>query len=170
MRQKGGTPAIGSVLSNNSALCRSHPPGAVKPQGTVAQLNGYHKRAKVAYDDGEEEWIKLPQQAFQWLGPRARSAGCTPALKRSLASLGAQGAFTVFALLLCPRRLIPRTVRLSICSLPVRRVLSTSNRSTESCPRSEAFPVCSCLRGATTPPAPTVAVVNLCRQLVGLTS
>ena len=60
-------------------------------QGTLASLDGYHKRAKVVYDDGEEEWLALPNHAFRWLAPRARSAGCTEPLKRALCSLGAQG-------------------------------------------------------------------------------
>jgi len=45
----------------------------------------------VVYDDGEDEWLALPRQAFRWLAPRARSAGCTEPLKRALSALGAQG-------------------------------------------------------------------------------
>lgn len=60
-------------------------------QGTLAALDGYHKRAKVVYDDGEEEWLSLPKHAFRWLAPRARSAGCGEPLKRALYTLGAQG-------------------------------------------------------------------------------
>ena len=61
-------------------------------QGTLAALDGYHKRARVVYDDGEEEWLSLPRHAFRWLSPRARTAGCSEPLKRALCALGAQGA------------------------------------------------------------------------------
>ncbi len=36
---------------------------------------------QVEYDRGGTEWLTLEQQHFRVLGPRASSAGCTPAVK-----------------------------------------------------------------------------------------
>lgn len=35
----------------------------------------YHKRNKILYDDGEEEWVALQRELFSWLTPRAFAAG-----------------------------------------------------------------------------------------------
>ncbi|KAK9832914.1 hypothetical protein WJX74_001631 [Apatococcus lobatus] len=57
----------------------------------IVLYDSYHKRCKVQYDDGEEEWLALPKQRFRWLLPRAQSAGCTAAMQASMAALGAEG-------------------------------------------------------------------------------
>ncbi len=60
-------------------------------QATIVVYDSYHKRCKVQYDDGEEEWLALPKQRFRWLLPRAQSAGCNQAIQASLAAVGAEG-------------------------------------------------------------------------------
>ncbi|DBA82770.1 hypothetical protein WJX77_000353 [Trebouxia sp. C0004] len=42
-------------------------------KGQVAGFDAYHKRSKVCYDDGQEEWISLSKERFRWFTPR----GCT---------------------------------------------------------------------------------------------
>lgn len=59
-------------------------------QGKLVQFDSYHKRHKVAYDDGDEEWVSLPREAFRWLTPRARSAGCTREYRALMQQLGAE--------------------------------------------------------------------------------
>jgi hypothetical protein len=58
-------------------------------QGKLVQFDSYHKRHKILYDDGEEEWVALPRESFRWLTPRAASAGCTPDFRQAMAVLGA---------------------------------------------------------------------------------
>lgn len=59
-------------------------------QGRLVQFDSYHKRHKVCYDDGEEEWVSLAREPFRWLTPRARSAGCTPDFRMLMQQLGAE--------------------------------------------------------------------------------
>ena len=40
-----------------------------------------HRQHHVSYEDGQEEWLVLTDERFTWLGPRAQSAGCTPAMR-----------------------------------------------------------------------------------------
>ncbi|KAL0037417.1 hypothetical protein WJX79_006871 [Trebouxia sp. C0005] len=42
-------------------------------KGQLAGFDAYHKRSKVCYDDGQEEWISLSKERFRWFTPR----GCT---------------------------------------------------------------------------------------------
>jgi len=58
-------------------------------QGKIVQFDSYHKRHKVMYDDGEEEWVGLGRESFRYLTPRAKSAGCTASFRRAMAQLGA---------------------------------------------------------------------------------
>ena len=58
-------------------------------KGKLIQFDSYHKRHKIMYDDGEEEWIALPRESFRYLAPRAQSAGCTDNFRRAMAQLGA---------------------------------------------------------------------------------
>lgn len=54
-----------------------HPPGPLAApilQGKVLQFDSYHKRSKILYDDGEEEWVSLAREKFRWLTPRGRCA------------------------------------------------------------------------------------------------
>ena len=45
------------------------------------EVRGPDDEARVIYDDDMEEWLSLPQERFQWLAPRAQSAGGTPELQ-----------------------------------------------------------------------------------------
>lgn len=58
-------------------------------QGKLVQFDSYHKRHKVIYDDGEEEWVALTRESFRYLTPRARSAGCNTPFRQAMAQLGA---------------------------------------------------------------------------------
>ena len=58
-------------------------------KGKIIQFDSYHKRHKIMYDDGEEEWVALPREIFRYLSPRAKSAGCTPAFRTAMSDLGA---------------------------------------------------------------------------------
>lgn len=58
------------------------------------QFDGYHKRHKILYDDAQEEWVSLSREAFRWLTPRGRSAGCTTDFRAAMAVLGAEQAST----------------------------------------------------------------------------
>ena len=60
-------------------------------QATIISFDSCHKRCKVQYDDGEEEWLTLPKQRFRWLLPRAQSAGCNATVQNAMAALGAEG-------------------------------------------------------------------------------
>ena len=46
--------------------------GCVGLQGKLLQFDSYHKRSKILYDDGEEEWVSLSRETFKWLTPRGR--------------------------------------------------------------------------------------------------
>lgn len=37
----------------------------VQVQGRLAGFDAYHKRSKVCYDDGQEEWISLAKERFR---------------------------------------------------------------------------------------------------------
>ena len=41
----------------------------------MTAFDSYHKRNKIMYDDGEEEWVALQRETFSWLTPRASAAG-----------------------------------------------------------------------------------------------
>jgi hypothetical protein len=56
-------------------------------QGELVAFDYYHKRSKVLYDDGEEEWIALPRHTFCWVTPRARGAGAKNPINPSLSPL-----------------------------------------------------------------------------------
>lgn len=58
-------------------------------KGKLIQFDSYHKRHKVVYDDGEEEWIALPRESFRYLTPRTRSAGCDATFRKAMSQLGA---------------------------------------------------------------------------------
>jgi hypothetical protein len=58
-------------------------------KGKLIQFDSYHKRHKVVYDDGEEEWIALPRESFRYLTPRTRSAGCNATFRKAMSQLGA---------------------------------------------------------------------------------
>ena len=45
------------------------------------EVRGADDEARVIYDDDMEEWLSLVQERFQWLAPRAQSAGGTPQLQ-----------------------------------------------------------------------------------------
>ena len=45
------------------------------------EVRGPDDEARVIYDDDMEEWLSLPRERFQWLAPRAQSAGGTPELQ-----------------------------------------------------------------------------------------
>ena len=45
------------------------------------EVKGKDDEARVIYDDDMEEWLSLAQERFQWLAPRAQSAGGTPELQ-----------------------------------------------------------------------------------------
>ncbi len=45
------------------------------------EVKGADDEARVIYDDDMEEWLSLAQERFQWLAPRAQSAGGTPELQ-----------------------------------------------------------------------------------------
>ena len=49
-------------------------------QGELLAFDAYHRRNKVLYDDGAEEWVSLQREMFCWLTPRARAAGGVPSL------------------------------------------------------------------------------------------
>ena len=57
---------------------------ACAAQGRIVEVRGPDDEARVIYDDGMEEWLALPQERFQWLAPRAQSAGGTPELQVAL--------------------------------------------------------------------------------------
>ena len=76
-------------LLTDRTLSTHHP--TPYPQGKLLQFDGYHKRHKVAYDDGEEEWVSLAREPFRWLTPRARSSGCTPELRHLMTAAGGRG-------------------------------------------------------------------------------
>ncbi|KAL6768038.1 hypothetical protein ACKKBF_B37530 [Auxenochlorella protothecoides x Auxenochlorella symbiontica] len=61
-------------------------------RGRLVQYDSYHKRHKIAYDDGEEEWVSLSRESFRVLTPRGASAAA-PGSKHwaALAALGAEG-------------------------------------------------------------------------------
>ncbi len=50
-------------------------------QGRIVEVRGADDEARVIYDDDMEEWLSLVQERFQWLAPRAQSAGGTPQLQ-----------------------------------------------------------------------------------------
>ncbi len=56
-------------------------------QGEVLAFDSYHKRNKILYDDGEEEWVALQRELFCWLTPRALAAGVPAGLQQSKLSL-----------------------------------------------------------------------------------
>lgn len=58
-------------------------------KGKLCQFDSYHKRHKVLYDDGEEEWVALPKETFRCLLPRAASAENTASMKSAMTILGA---------------------------------------------------------------------------------
>ncbi len=58
-------------------------------KGKLIQFDSYHKRHKVVYDDGEEEWIALPRESFRYLTPRTLSAGCNATFRKAMSQLGA---------------------------------------------------------------------------------
>ena len=60
-------------------------------QGEVVSFDAYHKRVKLRYDDGHEEWVAPQREQFRWLLPRAASAGSTAAMGQLMAELGAAG-------------------------------------------------------------------------------
>ena len=47
-------------------------------QGQLAGFDAYHKRSKVCYDDGQEEWISLAKERFRWVLSGTLYHGCTP--------------------------------------------------------------------------------------------
>ena len=55
--------------------------GTCALQGRIVEVRGPDDEARVIYDDGMEEWLRLPRERFQWLAPRAQSAGGTPELQ-----------------------------------------------------------------------------------------
>ncbi|CAL5225630.1 g8486 [Coccomyxa viridis] len=60
-------------------------------KGRIVEVKGADDEARVIYDDDMEEWLSLAQERFQWLAPRAQSAGGTPELQVEMAQLGAEG-------------------------------------------------------------------------------
>ncbi|GAB4820373.1 hypothetical protein N2152v2_007419 [Parachlorella kessleri] len=58
-------------------------------KGKLMQFDSYHKRSKILYDDGEEEWVSLSRESFKWLTPRGRSAGFCGELLEAVGQLGA---------------------------------------------------------------------------------
>lgn len=50
-------------------------------QGRIVEVKGSADEARVIYDDDMEEWLSLTRERFQWLAPRAQSAGGTPELQ-----------------------------------------------------------------------------------------
>lgn len=48
-------------------------------------------KVTVRYDDEMVEDLQLSRERFQWLAPRAQSAGATPQLQAEMARLGAEG-------------------------------------------------------------------------------
>ena len=81
-----------AAWSANSSMVGMHVPLDLNVllQATIVLFDSYHKRCKVQYDDGEEEWLALPKQRFRWLLPRAKSAGCNATIQASMAALGAE--------------------------------------------------------------------------------
>ncbi|KAK9916747.1 hypothetical protein WJX75_006528 [Coccomyxa subellipsoidea] len=61
-------------------------------KGEVLAFDCYHKRNKILYDDGEEEWVALQRELFSWLTPRALAAGASPELAAAMRLLGARNA------------------------------------------------------------------------------
>ena len=61
---RGGSPLVQPRLTSGARV-----------QGELLAFDSYHKRSKVLYDDGEEEWVALQREMFTWLTPRARAAG-----------------------------------------------------------------------------------------------
>ena len=47
-------------------------------QGQLAGFDAYHKRSKVCYDDGQEEWISLAKERFRLVLSDTLLTGCTP--------------------------------------------------------------------------------------------
>ncbi|PRW60087.1 Histone-lysine N-methyltransferase ATX2 [Chlorella sorokiniana] len=76
------------IVGARVAVCRHD--DDVFAKGRLVQFDSYHKRHKVCYDDGEEEWVSLAREPFRWLTPRARSAGCTPDFRTLMQQLGAE--------------------------------------------------------------------------------
>lgn len=64
---------------------------ATSAQGEVVSFDAYHKRVKLRYDDGHQEWVAPQKEQFRWLLPRAASAGCTASMAQLMADLGAKG-------------------------------------------------------------------------------
>jgi hypothetical protein len=56
-------------------------------KGRLAQFDSYHKRHKLIYDDGEEEWVALSREKFAWLTPRAASSGCSVQARETVVNL-----------------------------------------------------------------------------------
>jgi hypothetical protein len=54
-------------------------------QGEVVAVDQRQGQCCVRYDLGEEAWLCLPGEHFRWLGPRAATAGSSPAMKVHLA-------------------------------------------------------------------------------------
>ena len=80
-------PALGGRLA---VWCDTH---RAFYRGGLAAYDGYHKRAKVAFDGGAAEWLPLGRDRLVWLAPRARSAGgADPDLAAAMAALGAAPA------------------------------------------------------------------------------
>jgi len=53
------------VLRIFSKACHAMTLDQVQVQGRLAGFDAYHKRSKVCYDDGQEEWISLAKERFR---------------------------------------------------------------------------------------------------------
>eukprot|EP00873_Tetraselmis_striata_P037975 jgi/Tetstr1/458239/TSEL_044727.t1 len=60
-------------------------------KGRIIDYNREKSLHCIRYDDNEEEWLNLSEEYFKWLGPRARSAGYSPALAAAVMALGPDG-------------------------------------------------------------------------------
>lgn len=60
-------------------------------KGRITDYNKDKGMYCIRYDDSEEEWLNLSEEYFKWLGPRARSAGYSPALATAIMKLGPEG-------------------------------------------------------------------------------
>lgn len=61
-------------------------------QGEVVDVDRRGQQCCVHFDSGDEAWMSLQQQHFRWLGPRAASAGCSPAMKAVMVAASALNA------------------------------------------------------------------------------
>lgn len=95
-----GPPGVAAVGARVVLLGREDPvpPGVLSPdaappppvyRGQLVQYDSYHKRYKLAYDEGGEEWVSLLRERFWVLGPRTESS------EQRWAALAAQGAVNV---------------------------------------------------------------------------